>query len=507
MRARATLENNAEKIIKKSYPYILIHSGDSYWELKKSKISGNTLLGELSNVNERVDYYYNRALTSNNFQVKSGESYYLNQLHLYVDEFDFENNIASIDLDQINNLKVLDKNRGLSIIANLGIASTAAVGGMATFLAIACNCPHNYTFDGEKYHFNNTLFTGATAANLERNDYKYLPDYHPDHSTYKMIIKNEENEIQYTNLLELIAVSHSKNTEILSDQKGNIYSLSNRFEAIDIKNDADESIKNEVNFEDDLPFQFDKTGADDFSHIYAKFEVPQSTENAKIVIRAKNSEWAGLLYKSFSSLLGNKYSKWTKNNHKRSAEKANKAIQEAGIPLIVSAKIKGEWVTLESIDLVGEINYNSLVIPVPKEYFNSTTFEIRVSTGYKFWDLDALQMDFSSPESISIQRLNPSSAIGTADYKEVLALDDENYMVHSETGDSTIIEFKGIPNTSEKRTLILRSKGYYFSKTAYEGKTNWPAILAIKQSGGLSLFSKALYEAYSNQAIILNERK
>jgi hypothetical protein len=144
------------------------------------------------------------------------------------------------------------------------------------------------------------------------------------------------------------------------------------------------------------------------------------------------------------------------------------------------------------------VNYNELVVSVPTEYLTDETVEFRLSSGYKFWELDGLQMDFSALEKVTIERRMPTSALGNDDYTTALSMDDALYMEHKTTGDSALIVFDNLPISNLKRSLFLHSKGYYLSKDAYEGKTNWAALLALREKGGLSAFSKELYEAYMN---------
>jgi hypothetical protein len=508
IKSRSVLHKNAETIVKKKvYPQILLHSGDTYWQIKNPAFKDNVVSGELTSVNEKVDYLYRKALTKGNFQISAVDKFYANQLHLYVDAFELNDKKAVVNLNDIKEIKILDENKGLTNLLNIGITSASIIGGFYIFLLIVCGCPHNYTYDGEKYHYNNTLFTGATAPNLERNDYKSLPDYHPENSIYKMLIKNEEDESQFTNVLEMIVVNHQKNIEVMLDQQGNIHTVLKREKAIKVNDDLGNNLSNKINDADDDSYAFDQIGKDDFSHVYATFNVSEAKENAKIIIRSKNSTWGGLVYHSFAEMMGKNHAKWVNNNLKRTPKEAQEDIIKAGIPLIVEVKKNGNWMPLEAINLISEINYNEVAISVPKENLGDSTVEFRITSGYKFWELDAVHMDFSSPQHVEIQKLKPTSAIGNEDFTNSLLLDDKNYMQHKNTGDSALISFENLPISFESRSLFLHSKGYYISKKRYEGPTNWQAMFALKQKGGFSLFSKELYEAYKNMTLFELENK
>jgi len=491
------MHNNAQNLVKKkAYPYILVHIGESYWQLSNPYVKNESISGELTQVNQRVDYYYKLGLKRNNFKITKSEDIYANQLHLYVDVIETDDIRVTIPFSTITDLKVLDKNRGLSTIGNVLIAGTSAAAGIGIFLAIACSCPHNYTYDGENYHYNNTLFTGATAPNLERHDFKSLPDYHPENHSYKMLVKNEENEIQFTNLMEMISVEHSKEVEIATDQNGEVYTIKKRETALLATSDNGSDLTLQLNQSDDQAYLFDQVGENDFSHVFARFNVDSNKADAKLIVRAKNSNWAGLVYHSFAELMGKNYSKWVKHNQKRTPEEAQNDVIEAGIPLIIEVKKNDEWVPIEAINLISEVNYNELIVPIPEEYLSDETVEFRLSSGYKFWEIDALQMDFSVAEPVTIKRFAPSSARGNEEYTSALSTDDDQYMEHRATGDSALIVFENLPVSTLKRSLFLHSKGYYLSKDTYEGGTKWGTMLALREKGGLSAFSKELYESY-----------
>lgn len=499
LKTRTVLHNNAQILLNEnSYPFILVHVGDRYWQLKNPTINKDLVKGELIQVDSHVDFYYKLGLQRKNFTVQQSEVVYANQIHLYMDALETDSVHVNFPIKNITDIKVLDKNRGLNTVGNLLIAGGVTAAGIGVFLLIACSCPHNYTYDGEQYHYNNTLFTGATAPNLERHDYKSLPDYHPENASYKMLVKNEENELQFTNLMEMIIVKHSAEAEIATDQKGEVYTIKQRETAINVSSDNGTDVSAQLNEADDQAYLFDQVGENDFSHVFATFKVNEQKQHAKLIVRAKNSNWGGLVYHSFAELMGNNYDKWVKHNQKRTPEEAQKDVIEAGIPLIVEVKKNGSWEPIEAINLISEVNYNELVVAIPAEYLTDESVEFRLSSGYKFWEIDALQMDFSAPETVTVERRTPTSAMGNEDFTSALSLDDDNYMEHKMTGDSALVVFDNLPVSSQKRSLFLHSKGYYLSKDTYEGKTNWAAMLALREKGGLSAFSKELFEAYMN---------
>ena len=116
-----------------------------------------------------------------------------------------------------------------------------------------------------------------------------------------------------------------------------------------------------------------------------------------------------------------------------------------------------------------------------------------------------MAMDFSSPSDLDIQHISPATASGneSIDYTAALQSDDDIYMEHFNTGDSTNIIFTGLKSTGETRTIFLHSKGHYLPQDEYEGKMNKEELAKFKNEGEMSRYSKRLFERYKfNYALI-----
>ena len=211
------------------------------------------------------------------------------------------------------------------------------------------------------------------------------------------------------------------------------------------------------------------------------------------------------MYNEFSKLFGKYYDNWVKKNQKKSKEEVLANMKETGIPLVVSIKQGEDWIDIETIDLIGDVNYNSLVIPIDQKLLTNELIEFRIRSGFMFWQLDYMAMDFSAPADISIQYLSPSMALGNGviDYKASLNNDDDNYMEHLVTGDSTEIKFESLKySASQSRTIILHSKGYYLPQKEYEGKPDKEELATFKEEAGLSRYSKKLYVNYFESLVV-----
>ncbi|MBI3134053.1 MAG: hypothetical protein HYZ14_05190 [Bacteroidetes bacterium] len=505
------LENrSAAKIIYNNQhtTYFVLHSGYDVWELKNVAIAEDQVSGELADMDQKALNFYQKAHNNSGGRVTKNDRAYINQVHIYVDSIAERGTRVFVKEEDIKGIEVYDLNTGVLIFSVVGTAALIGVTAFGVLLAIACNCPHVYTYDGETYYFNNTLFTGAVALNLERDDYKLMPDYFPQSETYQFIVKNEEQEQQYTNLLELIVAEHDPRIQVYPDQRGKLYSVSQPLLATSVTDDSGNDLAYLTNYDDDRAYVFNDPAATDFAHAYATFRMPEQRSDARLVLRLKNTEWGGFVYHEFSSLFGRYHDNWVKNNRKKDREEIETSMKEMGIPLVISLKQGEEWVDLDVINLVGERAYTTLIVPVDEAYLGGNEIQIRVRSGFMFWKLDYLAMDFSPADNFTATNLFPSAASGNndANYLTQLSADDDLYMEHLVTGDSAHIEFQGIKTaTGKSRTIILHSKGYYLSTAEFEGKPNREELVKFKQEGELSRFSKQLYDEYFGSLTVVFE--
>ena len=483
----------------------LIHFGDDTWQLSSVElnIDEDMVYGQVVPVNSTIHALYSN-IALGQTKVLREKARYSRQVHFYINEYnDLQNDKISIYGSAIEKAVVYNIDGTVTTLTNAGIAALAYLVVVAIYVLIICNCPHVYAFDGEEYNLETSLFTGAVTKGLERHDYKILPDYLTDQVQIKIF--NEELELQHTDLLELLVVQHAPGTIIAPDADGNIYSIDNPIAPSRILTADGIDYSFEVNEQDDLPFTFDVEGENDLSDLYLTFDsIPQEKVNGNLVLRVKNTTWGGLVYKQFISKFGSYYEKWSEKNQDKPGDKTMEWARSQGIPLAVEIKENGNWKSAGYIDLIGEINYSTIVLPVEFSG-DGNPVEIRLRSGFMFWELDYVALDLEDKLVIDYEILKPTKARDQegVDLVEALSYADESYMHHLNTGDYTEVVYEPIASVSGKdRTLILHSKGYYQSNFNLSGKPQFGKLLRYRKDGELSRQSMQLYDDYLKSVII-----
>ncbi len=486
------------------YQFVL-HSSDLMWGMENVEIYPDRISGKYAELDPKEVYYYHNLKHRSSSRVPLNDTKYIYQVHVYANRFSQNNGIINVTDKDIIGVNVYNINEGLTTLSMVGTASFTALAAIGTFLAIACGCPHVHTYDGDTYRFNSGMFTGAVAPKLERFDYKLLPDPFPRSDTYHMMITSDENEKQYINNMELMVVNHDKNTSILPDQSGRIYTISSPQLPISISNDSGDDISYITSSQDDFSYNFSSIAESGFSNVYATFKTDEQKQNGKLILTLNNTLWGGYVYDKFSNLFGWYHDNWVKKNQRKTSEEMKQDIKEQGITLTVSVKTDEKWNDIETIELVGDATYNTLVIPIDKKWITDAPLEIRLQSGFMFWQIDYLALDNTpeKPLEISVPELKVIHEGQSAEIKTAIDYDDNNYLQHISKSDSTYIEFEGLVSKENmERTLILKSKGYYTTNPEKEGKLHLAELMKLKQPAGLSRYSKELYDQYFDDLAI-----
>jgi hypothetical protein len=454
--------------------------------------------------------YYKMATTSTKKYLRRGTGSVdyaaIKQIHFILkdDSVSFTNEIR-FSVNEIDHVELSEGAGEVNLFIGLGIVVGVLI-AFTIFLAIACACPHVYVDDGSGLQLSNSLFTGAKAPQLERNDYKMLPDYHKGSAELSLNIVNEENENQYTNLVELWVVNHAKNLQVVPDKTGALHTIEKPISPTQALNNSATSILEEVLAADDFAYGFDADSLVDLSDVVLTFGNAENLANAKLLVRVKNSKWSGYVYNEFNALFGKNHDKWVERNKDKPKEEREEWMRDQGIKLLVEMKTAEGWQFVDEVELVGEISFNSVVVPLALDASKSNV-EIRLRSGYKFWDLDYAALDYSEDQKLDVQVLKPVSAVDQdgQDYLQALVENDDQYMATSGDKSSVQVTFNHLKTTPEfERTLILRGKGYYVSQEQYTGKTQRKELKKFKSPGELSRYSKSLYDEVASKMAVKN---
>jgi hypothetical protein len=494
------------KSIDKNNRYMIIHSGDQIWHLNNLVVNEDKkeITGSLMPVSESHTLYPLKKYQNSRAYNKSKSSGKPLELHFYTNE-PLNTSTPSeviIPFSNINEIKVYQPDTGKKVLSIVGftVASLAVIA--IIYVATKSSCPFTYIKEGNSYAFTGELYPGAILPSLERTDYLPLPNFTPQNEEYELKITNELLEIQHTDLAQLVVVNHSLSKEVLLDQNGKPHTISKK-EAPEQSSSNHHPIAIKPSLKKDtIAYLFDEGNFTnkEINDVVLTFDNTRQSNQAKLVLSAKNSLWFDYIYGKFNEQFGSYYNQFQKQQRKVPAEKNIQWRNEQGIPLSVFVKSNNEWVLVEKINPVGPMAFRDLIIPIDLKKINTPKIEIKLECGFMFWEVDYAAMDFSKDLPLEMQYINPTSAIDEngKDVTQLLEKEDKNYLIQPHIGNEVVIKYHvKTPKNGEKQSVFLKNRGYYEYIRDYKGLPNIAKLKAFREKGALSQYSKEEYTRFN----------
>lgn len=362
---------------------------------------------------------------------------------------------------------------------------------------VACNCPRIYLYNGHDWLYNNALFAGATNTSLERIDTKKLDDFTPKEKELSMEIRNEEAEVQYLNDLSLWAVMHQENERIVSDKQGNFYAVKETLEPRKVLDAVNNDRAALVQKADDKAYTFDQLSARAYQGLYTTFDGLNAQKDLRLILRVKNSEFAGVVNESVKKAMGSAYEDWASKNRTKSKETLDQAFEEKGAALSVLVKDGKHWIKVDQIEMVGNVAYHEVVIPVKKEFIHNGAVQLQFAAGFNLWSLDQIAVDQSPQVPLQAFKIKASTASLDGQERSSEILEKDKTYLTLRQGDAVKVLFKDLPQEDgKKRSLFLQGQGYYIPAHEPTNKPYWSALMKLQQPYGISKFA---FDLYMNQ--------
>jgi len=483
----------------------VLHMGEDAWLLRNIFI--NEEKTELHGSIDAVPYKIRSQFISVNpdrvNRYKLEDKAVLQQVHIHTLEFaKGEESYVIIPLKSIEKIEVYDPAHGATIASWVFTPLAVAAGALGVLLIIVAltktSCPFIYAFDGEGYVFSGEIFSGATQPGLERHDYLLLPELKPFEGQYLLKVSNEVKEIQHINLIELKVIDHSANIEVLIDKYGQIQTIINPRPPIIAESSAGYNILPLISVKDSLAYYFDDPIIDHTASEAAilTFDKPEEATEAKLVVRAKNSFWLEHVFTNFHEMFGRRYETFTRKQEKAPADELREWAIDQKLPLLVYIEKDGEWVLQDFFEIAGPMAMKDDILPINLEGIDSETVKIKIETGFLFWEIDYVAMDFTcnipvTTTTVSLERAIDEKGI---DLTEVISNDNNSYYIQPDVGNEATLTFPVPEFADESRTLILHSKGFYKVLRELEGRPDRVTLRTFRQPDRLPQYSKELYE-------------
>jgi hypothetical protein len=514
---------NQETIVKQikdfnaTQKYAIIHSGENMFNLINLVLDeeSKTISGQAKTIiPQHIPFKPRESKRVHRYGSNQNP---LNEIHFYVNENIIPElgSIVTIPLSDINLISVNDKNTGRTVLNVVG----GTVGTLAVLVIIIAatksSCPFVYVNNGEDFVFTGELYPGIITANQERDDYLLLANSEGLNDEFSVMITNELKEIQYTDFVQLLEIDHPENVKVLLDKNGNLHTFSNIISPTNVLIDNLNVDNVPALNKDDNSYLFnsDIIKSSSIRNIELEFKNPQYSKNAKLFLTLKNSMWLDYVFGKFNEQFGSYYNQFQKDQQESTKEKSTKWMNDQNIPLSVYLKTKTGWKLVDRINTVGPMATRDIAVPIDLTSDLDENVVIKLETGFMFWEVDYVGIDFTEDLPLTINYINPNEAIdGTNNnVTNLLSKADQNYFVQPNIGDEVVVKFKiSELKTDLSRTSYLKNRGYYNYIRNYDGEPNFQKLKLFREPSAFTDFSKFEYEVlmdYGNQFDLASNTK
>jgi hypothetical protein len=396
----------------------------------------------------------------------------------------------SLSLSQVQRLWV--ERRGISTVRTIGLTAgivVAALGAIAAVVAATKeSCPFVYSWDGERYIFDAEPYGGAISRGLERNDYGELEHLKASGGEYRLLLTNEVDETQHTNLLELWVVDHAPGCRVIADEAGTLYALRN-LEALQSARDREgRDITAWLKDADQRIWEPDARPTADGGareELILTFSKPEGATTANLVVNGATSLWGSYMVKKMTQLRGREAALWLaslEGNKDQADALRDWYAREELYRLKVEVEEPTGWIARGRVPNGGPLIAEDRVIPLDLSRVAGTQLRIRLRPPVGFWAFNsfAISYDAASSPTPEVVKLRAARTSSGADVRRSLLAEDSAYYSMPDNNETAELRFPAPPAApGMARTVILHTRGWYELHLGAEGEPDKKALEEI----------------------------
>ena len=375
-----------------------------------------------------------------------------------------------IPVDSVQRWWLRRTDGGKTVLAILGVAAGVVVVAGAIAAATKESCPFIYSWDGKRYVFETEPYGGAITRGLERDDYGVLPGLVSHAGAYRLLVTNEVNETQMTNLFELWAVDHAPGLRVVPDESGRLHTLSHLVAPSSATDQTGRDLLPWLSWDDrqiwePLPVADSASGLRD--DVVLRFPRPSGATRAKLVFRVGTALWGSHMIRAMMELRGTAVNDWYAHidSIPAAADSIRAwAVREELYGLLLQVEETTGWKVRGIVPGSGPFLASERVVPLDLSGVRGDTVRIRIRPPRGFWALGYFAMDYSRDQPLAVDSIAPRSASGSGEGDILAAVTAADTVYHAmpRTGDRATLEFPAaVMPPGRERTMVLHSRGWY----------------------------------------------
>ncbi len=370
---------------------------------------------------------------------------------------------------------------GLSI----GIAIVAIVGIVA---ATKQSCPFVYSWDGKQYVFDAEPYGGAITRGLERDDYSELEHLREQNGWYRLLLTNEVDETQYTNLMELWVVDHPPGSHVVSDEVGKLTAFTEIQPLIAARDLTGNDLLLWLRDKDRKIWEPDAVPVRDGTlrqELILTFSKQEGATQANLIANVATGLWGSFMIKKMVELHGRDTATWLAalDRDQTAAQSIHAwAEREGTYRLPIEVEEPSGWAVRGILPSGGPLLAAERVIPLDVSRVRGSELRIRLRPPVGFWAFNSFAVAYGAGQAVRVNRVAAATATSSDGRNIVkdLADSDDRYYVMPTMTDRAELGFRAprkIPGMA--RTVFLHTRGWYQLHLRNDGPADERTITRI----------------------------
>ncbi len=374
-------------------------------------------------------------------------------------------------LDQVQRVWVRRTDAAGTALAVIGGLAGVFLLTLAVAAATKESCPFVYSWDGSQYVFDAEPYGGAISRGLERDDYGRLENLRPDSGLYKLLVTNEVNESQMTNLMELWVIDHAPGSRVIPDATGNLHLISNPIPPASARDQEGRDLRHWLIQTDRTiwePLAVADSAGGMRDEIVLTFPRPAGATHARLIANVATGIWGSHMIRAMLQLRGREVRAWYARvdggAHSRDSLFAWD-LREELYHLRIAVEEPDGWRLRGVLPGGGPFIAEDRVVPLDLSRVRGDSVRLRFRPPRGFWALNSFAIDYGEVRPVKVDTLRPVSArdARAGDMLPAITSSDELYYAMPNKGDRGHVAFRApaAARADLERTVILHTRGYY----------------------------------------------
>ncbi|MFZ1729615.1 MAG: hypothetical protein WBQ23_08365 [Bacteroidota bacterium] len=356
----------------------------------------------------------------------------------------------------------------VAAITTVAIIALATQNGFSIQPHEGGSCPTVYAFDNTDFHLEAEAFGTSISKVMEATSYSVLTKLAPIDGRLVVRVANERPETHMINSVRLFAADAGDVPAAVLDIENNLWPLAHPLPPLSAIDASGRDVRHALEAAEGRMWISDlrniTPGSGFRDSIDLKFEMPQQTEEATLVVRAINTELITEVYRSVGGLLGDATMQFYQSLESDPALQQRIRNWLGDCSLTIEVEREDGWETvgtmLPEANMVSFSRAVRLRLPAQLQ----RPLRVRLSTLTDVWRIDAVLLDCSTVRPLPLRELPLLSVESSngVDWEAAVAKPDSSYAILLPP-DRIACEFDAAPAAQMLRPIyVFAARGYLY---------------------------------------------